>query len=111
MAFKVWFETEERYVFGEGAFDLLERVSQLGSLSKAADSANMSYRYAWGLVNKIEESIDAPVLETRRGGEHGGGGSELTRKGKLLLRSYLRIKEDFEELSDKHSRHLESNLS
>lgn len=109
MAFKVWFETEGEYIFGEGALKLLENTSKFNSLSKAADSVNMSYRYAWGLLNKIEKSTSARVLTTHRGGKHGGGGSELTETGKFLLNSYRKTKEDFEELSNRHSQYLESH--
>ena len=110
VAFKFWFETKEKYVFGEGALKLLEEVSKSGSLLKAANSVQMSYRYAWGLLNKIKKAINSPVIITHRGGKHGGGGSRLTDKGKFLLQSYLKIKKDFNILSKKHSEYLQSHI-
>ena len=108
VAFKVWFETEGKYIFGEGALKLLEEISKFNSLSRAADAVSMSYRYAWGLLNTIEKSMGAQVLTTHRGGKHGGGRSELTERGKSLVESYRKIKEDFEDLANRHSKHLES---
>ena len=33
-------------------FDLLSLIQQKGSLKQATQHANVSYRYAWGLLNK-----------------------------------------------------------
>jgi molybdate transport system regulatory protein len=110
VSFKFWFEAENKYAFGEGAFKLLEAISKSHSLMKAADSTNMSYRYAWGIIRKIEETIKTPVVTSYRGGKHGGGRSELTEKGRFLLQTYKRVKTDFENLSEKHSQHLQENM-
>jgi len=111
VGFKFWFEAENKYAFGEGAFKLLEAISKSHSLVKAAESVDMSYRYAWGIIRKIEETIKTPVATSYRGGKDGGGRSELTEKGRLLLKSYKRVKVDFENLSDKHSQHLQENMA
>jgi molybdate transport system regulatory protein len=110
VGFKFWFETENKYAFGEGAFKLLKAISKSHSLVKAADSVNMSYRYAWGIIRKIEETVKTPVVTSYRGGKDGGGRSELTDKGRFLLESYRRVKTDFDNLSEKHSQHLQKNM-
>jgi len=100
--FKVWFETEKGYAFGPGTFSLLKAIETKSSLSLAAVSLGMSYRYAWGLVKKVEEGIGAPILETFKGGSHGGGGAALTEKGRWLLEEYSRIAEAFSRLSEEY---------
>jgi len=45
---KVWLETKEGYIFGEGPFELLSKIEECGTLSGAAQELGMSYRHAWG---------------------------------------------------------------
>jgi molybdate transport repressor ModE-like protein len=110
VGFKFWFEAENKYAFGEGAFKLLEKISKSHSLVKAAESSKMSYRYAWGIIRKIEETIKTPVVTSHRGGKDGGGRSDLTETGRLLLQSYKTVKNDFKNLSEKYSRQLQETL-
>ena len=93
---KLWLETENGYVFGEGPFNLLSEIQDLGSLSRATKELGMSYRHAWGIIKKIEQRIGKPLLKTHKGGAPGilgGGGSELTEEAILLMEKYLEIKE------------------
>ncbi len=86
---KLWLETDRGYVFGKGAFDLLDRIERFGTISKAASSMNMSYRQAWGILKKIEARLGKPLIETNRGGAHGGGRTTLTPLGKKVLQQYI----------------------
>lgn len=76
---------------GSGRFErlctLLTQVEQLGSLRRATEALSTSYRYAWGLIRKAEESIGAPLLVSKAGGA-GGGGAELTPVAHDLLRRH-----------------------
>lgn len=90
---KLWLETEKGYVFGEGAFELLGRIEKYGTISKAAASMNMSYRQAWGILKKVEKRLGEPLVETKRGGAHGGGRSKLTSLGRRILQQYCVEKE------------------
>jgi molybdate transport system regulatory protein len=94
-AFKLWFETEEGHLFGQGTFELLQKVNELGNLSRAAGSLEMSYRHAWGIVKKAEKRLGKPLIRTYRGGRSGGGGAELTSEGERLIREYRRVMEVF----------------
>ena len=38
-------------------FDLLRLIQLKGSLKQATQHANVSYRYAWGLLNKWQDRI------------------------------------------------------
>lgn len=99
-AFKLWFETGKGHVFGEGTFELLQKIRDIGSLSGAAKDLNMSYRYAWGIIKKAEEKIGKPLLMTHRGGKFGGGGSELTETGRNLIKEFSRIRRVFTNVCD-----------
>lgn len=95
-AFKLWFEINGEYVFGEGTYRLLERINEEGSLSAAAKALGMSYRYAWGLVKNVEEHLGKTVAKTRRGGKHGGK-TELTREGLSLVENYRKLRKTMSE--------------
>ena len=100
--FKVWFETEEGYALGPGTFNLLETIKEKGSLKSAVDILHMSYRYAWGLLKKVEEGIGAPAIKTFKGGRSGGGGALLTEEGKWLLDEYSRVMTSFNKISEEY---------
>ena len=92
-AFKFWLETDKGYVLGKGTFTLLQKIQEYVSLQEATKDLNMSYRYAWGLIRKIERNIGHPVVETKKGGRYGGGGTTLTRFSYNLLETFERLEE------------------
>lgn len=73
--------------FGPGKARLLELVDETGSIRRAAAAMEMSYRQAWLLIQAVEDTFGAAVVETARGGA-GGGGARLTRFGRGLLTRY-----------------------
>lgn len=95
---KFWLETEKGYAFGEGPYEILTKVRELGTLSDAARSLHMSYRQAWGMIKKIENEIGEPLLKTRKGGVSGGS-AELTKASLSLIDNYSKIKQELEKFS------------
>ena len=91
-AFKLWFEIGDSYVFGEGAYELLERVKEKNSISAAAKTTHMSYRYAWALIKEVEKHLGEPVVKTQKGGSHGGK-TEITNTGLFLIANYKKLKQ------------------
>jgi len=91
-AFKLWFQIGEDYVFGEGAYKLLEQIKGKKSISAAAKATHMSYRYAWAHIKEIEEHLGEPVAKTQKGGKQGGK-TEITEAGLSLLANYKKLKE------------------
>jgi molybdate transport system regulatory protein len=73
---------------GPGKADLLKAIDASGSISAAARSLGMSYRRAWLLVDTMNQSFKAPVVETLTGGQKGGG-ARVTDTGHEVLRRYL----------------------
>lgn len=98
--FKVWLETDDGFVFGPGVYSLLRKVDETGTLKEAAESLDMSYRYAWGLVKKAEGTLGQPLLYTHKGGRAGGGGTELTEIGQQFIEEFSKIGRLFKMLSE-----------
>lgn len=86
--YKLWLEEDDDRLFGDGPADILRLVDKLGSLSKAAAEINMSYSQAWQLIDKLENKLGFKLLEKQVGGTEGGG-STLTKKGRLLMDTFL----------------------
>jgi molybdate transport system regulatory protein len=85
---KVWIEYNGKPVLGKGGAEILKAIAKEQSISKAAEKLNMSYRYVWNYLQKIEKTIGEPIVETYKGGKSGGGGAKLTETGKNLLAEY-----------------------
>ncbi len=84
--------------FGPGKAQLLERISEYGSLRRAAASMGMSYRKAWLLVEEMQTAFNRAVVTAEVGGT-GGGGMQLTALGTTLLKTYRRIEADVTQAS------------
>ncbi|AJD43297.1 LysR family transcriptional regulator [Rhizobium sp. SEMIA 4085] len=87
---RISFPHEDR--LGRGKMELLEHIRQTGSISAAGRAMDMSYRRAWLLVSDMNRMFKAPVVESQRGGQKGGGAA-LTPFGEELL-SRFRHMED-----------------
>lgn len=90
---RLWFEVGGQHVFGKGLAQLLARVDKWGTLQKAAKAENMSYRYAWEMVRKAERHLGKTLLVRRVGGR-GGGDSQLSPDGRLLLEAFRQLSEE-----------------
>lgn len=64
--------------------DILRRVGEAGSISKAARSAGVSYKAAWQAIETLTNLAGTPLINTAVGGS-GGGGAVLTSAGQKLL--------------------------
>lgn len=75
---------------GPGKIALLEAIRRQGSIAKAGREFGMSYRRAWLLVDELNRMFAAPLVETRGGGQ-GGGGAVLTGEGERIVTLYRAI--------------------
>jgi len=97
LKFKVWLEnTDGESILGNGKFELIDYIDQLGSLKAAADKLGISYRKAWGMLKETEEKLGFALTEKHRGGQHGGN-SVLTEEGKELIEAYKELLVEFDE--------------
>lgn len=104
VAYKIWLENNGK-AFGEGPYQLLERIEKTGSLHQAAMEMKMSYRKAWLTINAMEERLGFALIERKVGGVSGGG-SHITEPARELMRRYgefrREVREVLEKLYEKH---------
>lgn len=94
---RIDFEASGR-AFGPGKAMLLERLSEYGTLRRAAASIRMNYRTAWLLVQEIQAAFNCDVVTAEVGGT-GGGGTQLTEFGTTLLKTYRQIEDSVTQAS------------
>ena len=87
ICYKFWLENEKGKAFGDGPFDILNRVQRTGSLRQAAFEIKMSYSQAWNLIRGLEKKLGFKLLKRKVGGTEGGG-SELTEEAISLQEKY-----------------------
>ena len=77
----------DQIAIGPGKVQLLEAIRRAGSISAAAKEIGMSYRRAWLLVDEMNRTLRAPVVQASAGGAQGGG-TTLTPTGEAVVRHY-----------------------
>jgi len=95
LGYKIWLE-KDGGIQGDGFFQILEHIQQSGSIAGAAMAMGMSYRTVWGKIKTVEKKWNMPLVNTKVGGETGGGAS-LTSEAVRLLASYYRFKEQVDK--------------
>ena len=92
-ACKTWLCKKNEKVFGQGPCELLKRVEKTDSLRQAAQQMGMSYNKAWKLIQMVEKRLGFTLLDKKVGGLSGGG-SQVTAKGKDLMKRYEQFEID-----------------
>lgn len=82
---------DDFFLLNSKQYELLEGILNMGSISKAAKSLNISYRTALNYIEKIESTLDVKIVSTTKGGKGGGGGTNLTDDGFLILKECKKI--------------------
>lgn len=98
MKWRFWFEKDGKPVMGKGGAEILKAIDQHGSISQAAKSLDMSYRFVWNYIEKMENRA-GKVVERERGGRSGGK-TALTPLGKSLLEQYFKVEKELEDIAD-----------
>jgi molybdate transport system regulatory protein len=88
---KAWIEYKGKPLIGKGGAEILETIDKENSISRAAETLGMSYRYVWNYIQEIQSVMEEPIVETYKGGKMGGGGAKLTGLGKSLLVEYKQV--------------------
>lgn len=96
-------------MIGPGKADLLEAIGHLGSISAAGRSMKMSYKRAWMLVEEMNAAFREPLVDSTRGGPHGGGAA-LTQTGHEVLASYRKLHERASQAVEAEVQNLRSLL-
>lgn len=105
--YKVWLDNDGK-AFGDGPYDMLEKIERLGSLRRAAEEMGMSYSQAWNLLKTLEKRLGFELIERKTGGA-AGGGSSVTPEGKRLMEKYIAFRREagksIERLYEKYFEH------
>lgn len=86
---------------GPGKADLLEAVACTGSIAAAGRSLGFSYRRTRDMIDTLNACWRVPLVETTRGGSHGGGAS-LSDAGRQVLERYQALEEALRGTADEH---------
>ncbi len=100
---KIWIEVGGEPVFGRGRRFLLEAIDTHGSINRAAQEVDISFRKAWGYIKAMEERLGVKLVERQTGGKNGGG-AKLTNDARDLLKKYEALEKGIQELVDKRFR-------
>lgn len=72
---------------GPGKATLLAAIQETQSISSAAKNLGMSYPRALKLIDQLNQTFSAPLVNAQHGGA-GGGGARLTEIGQHVLDLY-----------------------
>jgi molybdate transport system regulatory protein len=96
---KIWIEVEGEPVFGRGRRFLLEAIDTHGSINRAAEEVDISYRKAWGHIKAMEDRLGVTLIKRQTGGKNGGG-ALLTDDARAFLKKFEEMEEGIRELVD-----------
>lgn len=79
---RFWLTLNGRNFLGRGRVELLQRIRETGSISKAAKAMKMSYKAAWDAADAMNTAWHSPLVES------GPAGSRLTGDAERLIAIY-----------------------
>ena len=79
---RFWLTLDGRNFLGRGRVELLQRIRETGSISKAAKAMKMSYKAAWDAVDAMNSAWQSPLVES------GPAGSRLTEDAEKLIAAF-----------------------
>ena len=77
-------------------FALLNVINEIGSIKEAAGKLDISYRKAWGIIQKMEEELGFSLVNRIRGGSQGGK-TTLTEDGLKLIHAHKELRIEFDK--------------
>ena len=79
---RFWLTLDGKNFLGRGRIELLQRIRETGSISKAAKAMKMSYKAAWDAVDAMNGAWQSPLVES------GPAGSRLTDDAERLITAF-----------------------
>jgi molybdate transport system regulatory protein len=79
---RFWLTLDGKNFLGRGRVELLQRIRETGSISKAAKAMKMSYKAAWDAVDAMNSAWQLPLVES------GPAGSRLTADAERLIAAF-----------------------
>jgi molybdate transport system regulatory protein len=79
---RFWLTLDGKNFLGRGRVELLQRIRETGSISKAAKEMKMSYKAAWDAVDAMNAAWQSPLVDS------GPAGSRLTEDAERLIAAF-----------------------
>ncbi|QKQ99132.1 LysR family transcriptional regulator [Metallosphaera tengchongensis] len=106
--FKIWIEDKDgKPVMGKGGVTLVKAILDSGSIAKASEEMNVSYKFAWQYIRRINGEIGGIAM--RKGGKNAGG-TEIDPKVLRIVRLYEQAQEEVKRVLEKYSQLLEEEM-
>lgn len=86
----LWLNKNRKAFLQSRRIQLLEKIDEHGSITRAAKAAGMSYKGAWDAVNSMNNLADKPLTINLTGGRTGGG-TFLTDEGRSLIQIFRMV--------------------
>ena len=103
---KIWIENSDgELLFGKGKTEVLDVISQTGSIKSASEVLDMNYKKCWSHLKILEKNFNDTLFETKPGGGKNAG-TELKPKAYELMQAYKQLERDIEEFSNKRFKEL-----
>ncbi len=83
----LWMTVGGANLGGPGRMDLLAKIAECGSITRAAKAIGMSYKAAWDAIDAMNNLAGEALVERLTGGK-GGGGTRLTARGARLVANF-----------------------
>ncbi|GAB6909235.1 hypothetical protein JCM12296A_50760 [Desulfosarcina cetonica] len=83
---KVWLELAGVPFFGQGRLAILRAIDHHGSMIKASEETNISYRRIRGIIREMEKHLGRALVVSCRGGKLGGGTAITSTARDLIYR-------------------------
>ncbi len=99
---RFWINSEKGPFLGRGRVELLKKIKEHGSISKAAASMEMAHKQALHLIQSMNEKASVPLVEKVIGGEEGEG-AILTSEGEKMIKLFEELEKDIQEFLDDKS--------
>ena len=97
---KTWMENQYGdLLFGKGKTEILEAIDNFGSIAKAAEHLNMSYKKAWSHIQILQKNLDDVLVETQKGGGERGG-TILTPAAHEYMVKYKQLQKEIEAFAN-----------
>lgn len=98
----IWMTIDGANLGGPGRVELLARIAECGSITRAAKAMKMSYKAAWDAIDGMNNLAGEALVERTTGGK-GGGGTRLTRRGEQLVSNFRLIEREHQRFVEQLS--------
>ena len=90
---KLFINSAGKTLICKGRLDFLEALDACGSIKQAAETLGISYRKAWGLVERTNQAAGRMIVEKLKGRSGNGTSARLTEEGRRLIKAFRVILE------------------